>query len=69
MSRRDRWNSLRQMMDHAQEARGLERCMRDLRLERGYVIYPGNEDYSLGAGIMALGAEKLLSNPSRVAQL
>ncbi len=51
------------------DARGLGRCMRDLGLKRGYVIYPGREDYSLGEGIMALGAERLLSNPNRVAQL
>ncbi|MCP4041975.1 MAG: DUF4143 domain-containing protein [Gammaproteobacteria bacterium] len=32
-------------------------CMGDLGIERGYVIYPGKERYSLGAGIVVLPAE------------
>ncbi len=42
----------------------LRRCMRDLRLPRGYVIYPGRERYSLGDGVLALPAEQALLRPS-----
>ena len=44
----------------AADARGLHACMQDLGLSRGYLIYPGREDYSLGGGVVALAAEKLL---------
>jgi predicted AAA+ superfamily ATPase len=49
--------------------RGLRRCMSDLKLARGYVVYPGQERYSLGAGISALPAERLLERPSVLARL
>jgi predicted AAA+ superfamily ATPase len=53
----------------AQDARGLKRCLEVLGLERGYVLYTGSEDYSLGRGIMALSVEKVLAAPVRVARL
>ncbi|MBI4271458.1 MAG: ATP-binding protein [Candidatus Rokubacteria bacterium] len=48
---------------------GLRRCLRDLRLSRGYVIYPGREAYSLGNGVTTLPAESLLRRPENVARL
>jgi predicted AAA+ superfamily ATPase len=44
----------------ADDARGLRACMGDLGLARGYLIYPGPEDYSLGGGVVALSGEKVL---------
>ncbi len=45
---------------------GLFSCMRDLKIKKGYVLYPGKEDYSLGHGVTALSAEKILSQPYRL---
>ncbi len=53
----------------AEDARGLLRCMNDLGLRRGYLVYPGREPYSLGHGVTALPAEQLLARPERVARL
>jgi len=47
----------------AQDAGTLRQCMRDLKLPRGYLVYSGREHYSLGSGITALSAEKMLSRP------
>ena len=49
------------------QLKGLKNCMADLGIRKGYVVYPGKEDYSLGNGIMALAAEKLLLDPKRIA--
>ena len=54
---------------NAEDARGLFRCMTDLGLRRGYLVYPGREPYSLGHGVTALPAEALLVHPERVARL
>ena len=48
------------------DTKALRRCMTDLHLSRGYVIYPGADDYSLGGGVMALSAGKLLLNPEKI---
>jgi predicted AAA+ superfamily ATPase len=53
----------------AEDARGLLRCMSDLGLRRGYVVYPGRAPYSLGHGVTALPAEPLLAHPERVVRL
>jgi predicted AAA+ superfamily ATPase len=53
----------------AQDANGLRRCMKDLKLPRGYLIYPGKTSYSLGEKITALSAEKILSSPQEIARL
>ena len=53
----------------AEDARGLLRSMTDLGLQRGYLIYPGREAYSLGHGVTALPAAPLLAHPERVARL
>lgn len=45
----------------ANSASGLRRCMRDLGLKRGWLVYPGRESYSLGEGITAIPAELALS--------
>ncbi len=47
----------------AQDARTLRQSMKDLNLTRGYLVYCGREHYSLGNGITALSAEKILSRP------
>ena len=53
----------------AEDARGLLRCMSDLGLRRGYVVYPGVESYSLGHGVTALSASTLLARPERLGRL
>ena len=53
----------------AQDANGLRRCMKDLKLPRGYLIYPGKTSYSLGEHITALPAEKILSSPQEIVGL
>jgi len=52
-----------------QEAQGLRRCMQDLGLSRGYLIYPGSGNYSLGSNITALSASGLLSRPQDALRL
>ena len=51
------------------EARGLLRCMADLKLARGYVVYPGRDRYSLGRGVTAVPAQSLLGRRPRLASL
>ena len=51
------------------DVRGLIACMKDLKLNKGYVLYPGANDYSLGGGITALSAEKVLSDLKRLTAL
>jgi len=53
----------------AADAAGVRRCMQDLGCRRGFVVYPGQEDYSLGEGVTAIAAEKLLADPRNVARL
>lgn len=48
---------------------GLRRCLHDLDLPRGYVLYPGRERYSLGEGVIALPAEATLARPGEMARL
>ena len=50
-------------------AKSLVSCMSDLDLEQAYLVYPGDEDYSLDNGITALGARKLLADPKRFHRL
>jgi predicted AAA+ superfamily ATPase len=49
-----------------QDLPGLFSCMRDLRLERGYVLYPGEEDYSVGNGVKVLPFGNIFSSPRRL---
>ena len=51
------------------DAKTLYSCMEDIGIKRAYLIYPGQEDYSLGDGVTALAAEKLLGNPKRLSKL
>jgi predicted AAA+ superfamily ATPase len=53
----------------AADARGLARCLQDLTLPRGYLVYPGRERYSLGPGVTALPAADLLTHPERLTRL
>ena len=50
-------------------AKSLVSCMNDLALEYAYLVYPGDEDYSLGNNITALGIQKLLADPKRIRRL
>jgi hypothetical protein len=43
------------------DVRGLVACLLDLKLDRGYVVYPGEKSYSLGESITTLPAQELLS--------
>jgi predicted AAA+ superfamily ATPase len=51
------------------EARGLLRCMADLKLPRGYVVYPGRDRYSLGRGVTAMPVRSLLGRRPRLGSL
>lgn len=51
------------------QLKGLRNCMADLNTRKGYVVYPGKEDYSLGQGVEALAADSLLRNPRRIESL
>ena len=42
---------------------GLRRCMHDLGLKQGWLVYPGRERYSLGNGVTAVPATQALSPP------
>jgi len=53
----------------AAAAKGLRRCMADLRLDRGYLVHAGRERYSLGDGVIAVPAMGLLRRPSVVRTL
>jgi len=48
---------------------GLVACMTGLGLKSGYVLYPGDSDYSIGGGITVLSAPNLLAVPKRLARL
>ena len=52
-----------------EDAAPLRRCLRDLRLRQGYVLYPGRQAYSLGDGIRALPVEQILRRPASLARL
>ncbi|MBI3450161.1 MAG: ATP-binding protein [Acidobacteria bacterium] len=52
-----------------EDASRLKRCMRDLDLQRGYVVYRGGERYSLGEGVLALPADELLRRPGSLLRL
>lgn len=49
--------------------KGLRNCMTDLGLAKGYVVYPGREDYSLGKGITALSADLLVRDAKKLMAL
>ena len=51
------------------DVKSLYSCMEDLDIKSAYLIYSGKEDYSLGDGVTALAAEKLLGNPKRLSKL
>jgi hypothetical protein len=51
------------------EAPGVLTCMEDLKLSRGYVVYPGRERYSLGHRVTAIPADQLLRRPEGVTTL
>jgi len=48
---------------------GLQSCMRDLGLSKGYVLYPGDKDYSIGKGIRVLAVEGVLTGVGKVGEL
>lgn len=52
-----------------EDAQGLLKCMADLQLPRGYVIYPGREQYSLGHHVTVIAAEQILRQPEDVSKL
>jgi hypothetical protein len=51
------------------DAVGVRRCMRDLGCKRGYVVYPGSDDYSLGDCVTALSAQQLFAKPRNITRL
>lgn len=51
------------------DARGLRAGMAQLGLDRGFVVFPGTEAYSLGGGVTALPAEHLLRDLTSVRRL
>jgi hypothetical protein len=53
----------------ASETGALRRFMTAAGIARGHVVHSGSEDYSLGGGVRALSAGKLLADPKRIATL
>ncbi len=53
----------------SQDAESLRRCMHDLNLGHGYLIYPGKGSYSLGEGVTVVSAEEVLSTPRELTKL
>ncbi len=51
------------------EATNLISCMKDLRIPRGYLLYPGMESYSLGEGVTVLPTESILGDPGQLNKL
>ena len=47
----------------------LRRCMGQLGVRRGYLVHSDRESYSLGGGVRALSAERLLAAPCALARL
>jgi predicted AAA+ superfamily ATPase len=47
----------------AGDASSLRRCMQDLKLDRGWLVHPGKELYSLGGNVTAIPATLALSGP------
>jgi predicted AAA+ superfamily ATPase len=50
-----------------EDAAALRRVMADLRAPRGYVVHGGADSYSLGGGVQAVAASRLLADVRRVA--
>jgi len=50
----------------AADVRGLLSCMQGLKLRRGYVLHAGENQYSLGNGIIALPVAQALRRPSQL---
>jgi len=48
---------------------GLISCMKDLNLNKGYILYPGDVEYSIGGGITVLPTETILAKPRRLLKL
>ncbi|MGH2360503.1 MAG: DUF4143 domain-containing protein, partial [bacterium] len=48
----------------AEDVFSLRRCMQDLNLERGWLVYPGEQTYSLGGNITAVPVIRALSGPA-----
>jgi len=46
--------------------KGMRKVMKDLGLEKGWVVYPGEKTYSLGNGVTVVGLARLLAAPTEV---
>ncbi len=55
-----------QVYPYTQFGEVLEEGLVDLKLPRGYVVYPGRERYSLGRGVTAVPARSLLGRRLRL---
>jgi uncharacterized protein len=51
------------------DVRGLRACIEDLKIAKGYVIYPGNVRYSLGDKVEAIPASTLFSRKFNITAL
>ncbi len=40
--------------------RGLKPCLQDLKIKKGFLVYPGREEYSLGDGVMVVGLSRFM---------
>jgi uncharacterized protein len=50
----------------AEDGAGLRRCMQDLGLKHGWLIYPGEHSYSLGGNVTAVPASLAMSGPAEL---
>ncbi|MFH0920430.1 MAG: ATP-binding protein [Fibrobacterota bacterium] len=48
----------------SEHLKGMRKIMKQLKLDAGWVIYPGEKEYSLGNGVTVIGLRKLLASPS-----
>ena len=52
-----------------EDASGLISYMKDLGIRKGYILYPGDEAYSLGGGIEVVPTRSVLSDYSNLKKL
>jgi predicted AAA+ superfamily ATPase len=46
--------------------KGMRKVMKDLGLRTGWVVYPGEEEYSIGHGVRAIGLSAVLLSPQKI---
>lgn len=63
MRRRERWGFELKLADAPSTTRSMRVALQDLRLDRLFVVYPGQESYALDERIEAMPLTKLMASP------